>query len=435
VGAATANRNLRWELETTVWGTFPVGTLESKRTTGSNLFAGSPATGARRAEEIGLALHHQGRIDLLRAARVLLAPGAYDLPVAFPGWTLPGVMTAGGVQVFLKSQRLLPGKRFLLAGGHPLQLILADQLLSAGGEIVALCFAQPRPGFFLTLRELCSLRGNWKKILEAFGAWTRLRRAGIPILFGTIIARAEGNDGVEGAVVASVDESWRMLPGTEQRFGCDTVALNYGFLPSTELARQAGCEYEWIPTRGGWVLKHDTWMRTSQPHLYAAGEITGVAGADVAEAEGRLAALGILLDTGRLTSERTKRMAAPIRRDLGCHQRFSRVVQRIFNPRTEALTQLLTDEVTLCRCEEIKVGALTKAFRENPQLGTADAVKLLTRAGMGLCQGRNCGLAVAALIAKHTGRDMASIGPFKARPPMKPVPLGDLADHWELRKY
>jgi hypothetical protein len=310
-------------------------------------------------------------------------------------------------------------------------LLLADQLSSAGGEIVALCFAQSRPSFFLNLRELYRLRSNWKKILETFGAWSRLRRAGVPILFGKIIVKAEGNDGVKGAAVASVDESWDILPGTEQRFGCDTVTLNYGFLPNTELARQAGCEYEWSAARGGWVLKHDTWMHTSQPHLYAAGEIAGVAGAEVAEAEGTLAAIGMLLDTGRLTNERAKRLAAPVRRELGRHQRFSRVLQRLFTPRYEALTQLLTNEVTLCRCEEIQVGVLTKALRENPHLGTADAVKLLTRAGMGLCQGRNCGLGVASLIAKHTGRDMASIGPFKPRPPVKPIPLLDLAEHWE----
>ena len=431
---AASDKTLRFRLETTVWGLFAVGVdgvsaVQSAPELGS--VTQSPAAAVESAPEVGLALSGGRGVELFRARRVLLAPGAFDLPVAFAGWTLPGVMAAGGIQAFVKSQRFLPGNRFCFVGAHPLQILIADQLANEGAEIAGVYFAQSRPSFSDAIKQLADVRNGWEKLWKSLGAWRRLQRAGIPISFGKIIVRAEGHDEVERAVVASVDDSWNVVPGTEETIACDTIGLNYGFLPSTELGRQAGCRHRWSAREGGWVLEHDEWMRSSQPYIYLAGEITGVAGADVAISEGRLAAVGLLKDLARIDPERANRMAASIWRKLRRERRFARALQDFSAPRFEALARLMSDETTVCRCEEISAGQVKLALRENPHLGTANAVKLFTRTGMGPCQGRFCALGVAGLIAAKTGNDISEIGPFTARPPTKPVPLADLSRYWE----
>ncbi len=431
---AASERKLRYRLETTAWGLFAVG-VEGVPVVRSVPELGSvtqtPAAAVQPAPGLGVALSGGEGVDLIRARRVLLAPGAFDLPVAFAGWTLPGVMAAGGIQAFVKSQRFLPGQRFCFVGAHPLQILIADQLLNEGAEIAGVFFAQSRPSLFHAIKQLPNVWTSWEKLSQSLAAWRRLERAGVPISFGKIIVGAEGREEVERAVVASVDDAWNVVPGTEETIPCDTIGLNYGFVPSTELGRQAGCRHRWSARQGGWVLEHDEWMRSSRRYIYLAGEITGVAGADVAISEGRLAAIGLLRDLGRIGAGRASELAAPIRRKLRQERRFARALQEFATPRYEALAGLMSDETIVCRCEEISAGQVRLALRENPHLGTANAVKLFTRAGMGPCQGRFCALSVAALIAAKTGNDISEGGSFTARPPTKPIPLSDLARYWE----
>ena len=431
---AASEKKLRYELETTVWALFAIGVegvpvVRSAPELGS--VTQSPGAAVQPAPGLGLALSGGGGVDLIRARRVLLAPGAFDLPVAFAGWTLPGVMAAGGIQAFAKSQRFLPGNRFCFVGAHPLQILIADQLLNEGAEIAGVFFAQSRPSFFDAIKQLPDVWTSWDKLWQSHAAWRHLERAGVPISFGKIIVGAEGHDEVESAVVASVDDTWNVVPGTEETIPCDTVGLNYGFLASTELGRQAGCRHRWSARQGGWVLEHDEWMRSTEPYIYLAGEITGVAGADVAISEGRLAAVGLLRDLGRIGAGPAGQVAAPVRRKLRRQRRFARALQEFATPRFEALAKLMSDETTVCRCEEVSAGQVNLALRENPHLGTANAVKLFTRTGMGPCQGRFCALSVATLIAAKTGEDISKIGPFTARPPTKPVPLAELVRYWE----
>ena len=415
VAAAERAPGVRWALETSVWAVFGLAApLDG--------FAGGPDDG------IAVGLDGPGGIRRVAAERVLLATGAYDLPVAFPGWTLPGVMGAGAVQAFVKSQSLLPGRRFVLAGAHPLLVTIADQLLTAGGEVALLAFAGRRPSAVEAAAALPAVPGNVQRLAASTRSLQRLRRAGVPVELGRLVVRAEGDAGLEAVVVAAVDEGWAVLPGSERRIGCDVLALGYGFVPSIELARQAGCACSWDAAAGGWIVQHDRWLRTSRRAVFAAGELTGVAGAEQALEEGRLAALGILHDLGRLSAARADGLARPVRRRLGRLRRFSRRVQQQFSLRHDALARLADPATTVCRCEGITAGGLSAALAENPQLGTADAVKLLTRAGMGRCQGRLCSGTVTQLVAAATGRPVEEVGGFTARAPVKPIGLAALAD-------
>ena len=410
---------IRWRTATTAWGIF--GATAALDPYGVGTGDGAGPSG------LVVALAGPAGVEPVEALHVLLAPGAYDLPVAFPGWTLPGVMAAGGVQAFVKAQALLPGRRFVLAGGHPLLLVIAEQLLAVGADLAGVAVAQGRPAL-ADVRHLAALGGSFGRLREAVGPLLRLRRARVPVHIGTIVTAAEGQTTLERVRLERVDSGWRRTGEGRVELECDTLALGYGFVPSSELARQAGCAHRWRPEAGGWVAEHDGWLRSSQPSISVAGELTGVAGAEQALEEGRLAALGILRDRDRLSPETAEALARPVLRRLRALRRFSAVVQRRFAPRHDALTGLASDTTVVCRCEDVTAGRVRAALREHRHIGTADALKLLTRVGMGPCQGRMCVLGVSHLIAAERGHGLAEIGTFAARPPVKPIALAALAD-------
>ena len=233
-----------------------------------------------------LMLYREGMSETLRARAVVIATGAHDRPVPFPGWTLPGVMSAGGAQTLAKTQWVKPGARMLLAGAGPFALPVADSLLRAGVEIAAIVEAtRPREWW----RHAAALWGQWPRFAEAWAYRRTLRRARVPVLFGHKIVRAEGGDTVTGAVVAAVDGDWHARPGTERRFAVDAVASGYGFLPNTELADSMGCALRWDPHGQAWFVAVDGAQATSRPGIFAAGEITGIGGSALALEEGRIA--------------------------------------------------------------------------------------------------------------------------------------------------
>ena len=415
--AAADGAGVRWWPGTVAWGVF--GGLD-------DFAAAEPPPDGR----LRLATHGPGGTRLVHPRRLLLTAGAYDLPVPFPGWTLPGVLTAGGVQVFVKAQRLVPGRRFVLAGAHPLVLVVAAQLVAAGARVAEVALAVRRPPARAALAGLRAVPGNGDKLAEGVRALATLRRARVPVRYGTVVTDAlPGADGTLGAVrLADLGDDGTPVPGSARELPADVLALGYGFVPSVELARQAGCPARYDAAGGGWVIEHDRWQATTVPGVSVAGEITGVAGAEVAAAEGRLAALGVLAELGRLTPAAADRLARPVRRELRRRRRFAATLAATFAPPAAALAAIGTDETVLCRCEEVTVGTVRDALRGHPYLQTANAVKLFTRTGMGRCQGRSCQPALCALVAAETGRDVAAVGSYTARPPVTPIPLTALSD-------
>src|SRR5204862_6800393 len=197
--------------ETLVWGSFEAGVLELAR---------------------------QGAAQKLRAQKIVVATGAFDRPIAFPGWDLPGVMTAGAAQTLVKHQQLLPGRAILLVGSGPFLLPVARMLTSNGANVVAVLEAT-RPTAWL--KQAARVRGHWGMLREGWGYVRALRQAGVPLAFGWVIVRAEGDEQVERAVVARCDHDWRPIPGTERSLRVDTVCIGYGFVPAVQLTRLLGC--------------------------------------------------------------------------------------------------------------------------------------------------------------------------------------------------
>lgn len=370
-----------------------------------------------------------GSSDVRRIASesVLVAPGCYDMPVLFPGWNLPGVMAAGGIQAFVKSQRFVPGQRFLFVGSHPLQLVVADQLVRAGADVAGVLFVQGRRRALQLLKSPAAAWRGRGKLVQAAGILRRLRRAGVPVRFGETLLCAKGKDCLDGVVVAPVGPDGTADRAKSRIIDCDCVGVCFGFVASSELARQAGAATAWNAPRGGWIATHDHWMRTTMPGLYVAGEITGVAGADVAAEEGRLAALACALDLGRIDASRANRLARGPRRALESLNRFGDLLSDLSWPGDRCLDQWQTDpEVNLCKCEEVTVGNFVAQLEQNPHVTAANSAKLLTRVGMGLCQGRYCQFAVTRLVARLSGEPEAVVGGFTARFPAKPMDISAL---------
>jgi NADPH-dependent 2,4-dienoyl-CoA reductase/sulfur reductase-like enzyme len=359
--------------------------------------------------------------ERLAAQALILAPGAYDRPVPFPGWTLPGLMTAGAAQNLMKGFRVLPGRRVLVAGSGPLLLVVASHLLNGGAQVVAIAEASPLRGLW---RYAHRMLPHLNFAQRAYRYRRQLQDAGVPLLPGHQIRRALGTTEVERAVIGPCDDQWRPLPGPERQYDVDAVVVGYGFLSSLELSRLAGCEHRYEPSVGGWLPVRNRDLETSVPWVFVVGDGAGVAGSAVAVAEGHYAGLGVAHRLGRLTGRAYSREVSRARGRLGHLAGFRRVMDELyrFGP---GIYTLADESVTLCRCEEITFGEALAAIREGAS--HVNEVKAWTRVGMGRCQGRMCGPALAHLIAQTSGQTVANAGVFTPRPPVKPVSLEALA--------
>lgn len=217
-----------------------------------------------------IAFIKDGKDHTLNADKIVLATGASENALAFPGNTLPGVMGAGAAQTMINVNRVLPGQRIIMVGSGNVGLIVSYQLMQAGAEVAALIEAAPKiGGYGVHAAKIC--------------------RAGVPIYTSATIKEVLGKERVEGVITVSLDDKWQQVPGSEQTLAADTVCLAVGLSPLTELAWMAGCKFTFIPSLGGHIPMHDENMETTLPGVYVAGDISGVEEASTAMEEGRLA--------------------------------------------------------------------------------------------------------------------------------------------------
>ncbi|KUO15657.1 FAD/NAD(P)-dependent oxidoreductase [Streptomyces dysideae] len=342
----------------------------------------------------------------MRADAVVLATGGYEKVLPFPGWTLPGVVTAGGAQAMLKGTLALSGRTAVVAGTGPLLLPVATGLAAAGVEVPALVESADPKAFVHRTRALAAQPG---KVAEGARYAAQLLRHRVRLLARHTVVEAHGTDRVEAVTVAALDADGRVRPGTSRRIPCDTLAVGHGMLPHTDLAETLGCRLD------GTDVHVDDEQRTDVPGVWAAGETTGIGGAALSLAEGHIAGRSAAARLhGTEPDPRAWAAAAKSRTRL---REFFAALGTVYAPPAH-WTEQITDDTVVCRCEEVTGGTVREAVAE---LGAGDVrtVKLLTRAGMGWCQGRVCGPAVAGL----TG---CGLTPSR-RPFARPVPLGVLA--------
>lgn len=338
---------------------------------------------------------------------IVLATGAHDRALPLPGWTLPGVITAGAAQALAKRDGVVVGRRTLVAGAGPFLLPVAQSLAIAGSEVVAVLEASRLPalaaGWLARPWELLGAAGKAGELAEYTASLARHRT---PYRPGHGVVRILGDRRVEGAIIARLDAQWRPMAGTEREVACDAVALGHGFMPRIDAALQVGCAVTDAAPGAPRFVVVDAMQRTSVDGVLAAGEITGIGGADAALAEGDLAGR-----TAAGAAEASLRRAVR-RRD--ATDAFARRLEDAHGMR-DGWRTWLEDDTLVCRCESVDAGTIARAARS-----ASRAMRLATRAGLGACQGRTCGAAVEALCGERLGLDR--------RPLLAPMRLSELAD-------
>jgi hypothetical protein len=214
---------------------------------------------------------------------------------------------------------------------------------------------------------------------------------------------------------------------------CDALGVCYGFFPSSELARQAGAKHSWAPG-GGWIVHADAYLRSSVPGISVAGELTGVAGAEAAALSGEIAAMGIAIDMGRASTAEGRRHVRKAQERLARLRKFAALLASLSSPGSDFLGGLAQRSTLVCRCEDITLGEIEDAVSADPGISSASTAKLLTRAGMGFCQGRMCEISVRRIIARQRNLKVADIPGYVVRPPIKPVPVASLAAYPDALK-
>lgn len=261
-----------------------------------------------------------GELLRVNAPRIIVATGAMERFLLFPGNYLPGVYGAGAVQTLMNVYGIKPGKRALMVGAGNVGLIIAYQLLQAGVEVAAVVEAMPEIGGY-------------------FVHAAKVRRFGVPILTRHTVVRALGEKRVEGAVIAEVDENLSPIPGTEQVLSVDLICLAVGLIPSARLLEQAGARMAYVPELGGRVPLHTPGMETTLPGVYVAGDCAGIGEASTAMLEGRIAALSVLASAGRdvaAEQERARRALDEFRRG-PFGERVRKGKERVFSLAREAM--------------------------------------------------------------------------------------------------
>ncbi|KAK44265.1 pyridine nucleotide-disulfide oxidoreductase [Caballeronia jiangsuensis] len=344
----------------------------------ANLIVMNGTKVAAAPDDKRLLLEHDGAPLMLAYPKLILATGARERLLPFEGWTLPGVTGAGGLQALVKGGMPVRGERIVVAGSGPLLLAAADTARRHGAHVVAMVeqASLARVGSFVA-----SLTLTPAKLAQAVRLGVACYRT------GSVVVRAHGNARVEAVTIRA--------RGRETTLEADRIACGYGLVPNATLALALGCSTD---ERDGAILV-DHSQRTSQEHVFAAGECTGIGGMELASVEGAIAAhaaLGIAADA-RLVRERDRWRA------------FARRVAHAFELGADARA-LPSPDTVLCRCEDVSIADVAA------HANWRDA-KLQTRCGMGPCQGRICGEAAAI----YFGWPLTA-----ARPPFAPVRIDTL---------
>ncbi len=341
---------------------------------------------------------HDDRRYELRSRALILATGAYERAVPFPGWTLPGVMTTGAAQTLLRSYLVAAGQRVLVSGNGPLNLQVAAELVQAGVEVAAVA-ELARPYRREALAATARMAAAEPRLVLAGGRYLAvLRRAGVPVLTGAAVVGAEGPGRVAAATVARLDAAGWPLRRGRRSFVVDAVCLGFGFVPSSEIARSLGCGAGLDPASGAPVVERDVRGRTSVAGVWIAGDGASIGGAELARAAGTLAGLDAARSLGLAPSREGGDIQRRAEKLLARSGRFQHGLWQLYRaPRL--VEQLATPETIVCRCEDVAYGELEQAC--DPWLAAAGPLKRVTRAGMGKCQGRYCSAVVTELAARR----------------------------------
>lgn len=352
----------------------------------------------------------------LQARHLILATGATERPMPLPGWTLPGVMTAGAAQILLKSGGLV-AEGAVLVGSGPLLYLVAAQMIALGQKPKALVETQSMADLRAASAHFGAALKGWRDLAKGAGLLATILRAGVRRYTGARRISLQGDGAVERVTFTARGRSVVI----ETR----TVLLHHGVVPNTQISQALRLEHCYDPGQRCFrpVVTEDG--ASSVPSIGIAGDGAGIGGAKVAALSGRIAAYGAARRLGLVSEAAIRDTMAGLQKARAGELRIRPFLDRAYPPAQQSLAP--EDDTIICRCEEVTAGDI----RRFAALGCKgpNQAKAFGRAGMGPCQGRFCGLSVTEILAAETGQSQARTGALRIRAPLKPVTLGELASY------
>jgi thioredoxin reductase len=388
-----------------------------------HILSGASVWGAFSAHEVLASSENQRWI--IRPRKLVIATGAYERGIAVPGWTLPGVMTTGAAQTLLRSYQVPLGSQVFISGNGPLNLQMAAELVRAGGTVVGLADSANPLRLANVLSGFALLWYSPPLVLKGIGYFFTLMRAKVPIYFGSVPTRFNGNSAVEEIELSKLSPEGTIREGHKRKFKVDAVALGFGFMPSNEIARALGCEHQYDPDDKNLQVVRDKYGNTNLPDIQVIGDGGGVSGAQIAKAIGILAGFSLVEKFNRGITSELKRERMEAERTHRKNQGFQKHLWKIFKS-SVLFGQLAEPSTTICRCLSLKREEIESLLTED--MLSAGALKRVARAGMGICQGRYCGPVIIELSSKNKNIPITEFSGFAPQAPFKPTAINVIAE-------
>ena len=384
--------------------------VDEVRSSGAEIIQRATVWSLDRNLEIGVSIG--GASSFVKARRVILATGALERPFPIPGWTLPGVMSAGAAQTMLKSSGLVPDGKTVIAGQGPLLWLLAAQILRLGGRIDRILDTTERRNYLSALPHAFAFLTS--RYFSKGLAMMREVRAKVPVVTGVSELAAAG-DGQLATVTYAAG-------GRRETIPAELLLLHQGVVPNVNLAMAAGIEHRWDDRQLCWSPVLDPDGNTSVQGIAIAGDGARIGGAEAAVVRGRIAARAAVDALAPAAAGKLAPMAT-LKASLAKAERGRAFLDTLFRPAPQF--RVPSGDTIVCRCEEVTAKDILDAVA----IGATgpNQLKAYRRTGMGPCQGRLCGLTVTELMAQARGKTAQEIGYYRLRSPVKPITLAELA--------
>lgn len=358
-----------------------------------------------------------GKTLMVESQFVLIATGALERPFPIPGWTIPGVMTAGAAQTMLKANGAVPTGKICLAGCGPLLYLLAAQYIRAGVKIAAVLDTTPRSNWVKSLPYLPEFLFSpyFRKGLKLLREVT----SNVPLEKGVSSLQALGK--------GKLTELRYTVGKREKSIKLDTLLLHQGVVPQVNLTMSVGAKHHWNEEQLTFEPELDSSGQTSVPGVFVAGDSASIGGAEAASSNGTLIACAIVKAIDSSKAGACQSREAQANKGFAKAVRGRAFLNRLYRPAQQF--RMPTDDVVVCRCEEVRAGEI-REISSRGAMGP-NQLKAFCRAGMGPCQGRMCGLTVSELMAQEKKQSPADIGYMNIRSPVKPVSLGEISNSYE----
>ena len=384
--------------------------VKEAQDSGAEIVQGATVWSLDREREIGISV--AGGSRFIRARRVIVATGALERPFPIPGWTLPGVMTAGAAQTMLKSSAIVPDGRTVMAGTGPLLWLLAAQILRLGGRIDLILETTERASYWRALRHAPAFLAS-PYLLKGLAMMREVRRK--VRVVGAVTQLAAAGEGRVESVTYTAGGRTATVP-------VDLLLLHQGVVPNVNLAMAAGVKHRWDEVQLCFAPILGASFGSSVEGIAVAGDGAGIGGVLSAVARGRIAARAVV---EALNPEATANVpsSAELHAALARAERGRAFLDVLFQPPRQF--RVPDGDTIVCRCEEVTA----KDILDSVAIGATgpNQLKAYRRTGMGPCQGRLCGLTVTELMAQARGKSPEEIGYYRLRPPVKPITLAELA--------